>query len=114
MNVRRVDVFFYGLFMDEALLRSKGVEPVEVRHAWVRGQTLQIGARAGLVRAAGKEVHGVLMKLTHAEIEKLYADPGVAAYRPEAVLAVVRHGSIIPALCYNLPESPDPAAHDAD
>ena len=48
MNVAssRIDVFFYGLFMDEELLRSKGANPTEVRQASVRNLSLQIGARA--------------------------------------------------------------------
>src|SRR5262245_7745840 len=113
MTARRIDVFFYGLFMDEELLRSKGANPTEVRLASVRNLSLQSGARAGLVRATGKEVHGVLMKLTHAELDRLYSEPSVQAYKPEAVLAVVSHGNSVPALCYNLPEAPDPAAHSA-
>jgi len=32
---RTVDVFFYGLFMDEALLRHKGVNPLNRRIACV-------------------------------------------------------------------------------
>jgi hypothetical protein len=27
--LRRIEVFFYGLFMDEELLRAKGVTPTE-------------------------------------------------------------------------------------
>jgi len=30
MESRRADVFFYGLFMDQELLRSKGLEPESV------------------------------------------------------------------------------------
>ena len=34
---RRVHVFFYGLFMDESLLRSKGIEPRKLTPASVKG-----------------------------------------------------------------------------
>jgi hypothetical protein len=54
------------------------------------------------------------MKLTHGEIEKLYSDPGVRVYRPEPVLAILKDGSSIPALCYNLPEAPTAADHNAE
>jgi hypothetical protein len=103
---RRIDVFFYGLFMDQELLRSKGIQPSDVRVAAVSGFKLRIGARAALVPSPDAEVHGVLMKLSHAELDKLYAEPGVQAYRPEPVLAVGSDGMTVAALCYNLPEAP--------
>jgi hypothetical protein len=48
-------------------------------------------------------VYGLVMGLTYAELGRLYADASVAAYRPEAVVAGLADGSIIPALCFNLP-----------
>ncbi len=106
MDPRRIDVFFYGLFMDHALLEEKGVRPEDIRLAAVPGLGLRLGARAALVPAPGAEVHGVLMKLTHVELDKLYSEPSVQAYRPEPVLAVTRNGASVAALCYNLPEPP--------
>jgi hypothetical protein len=44
------DIFFYGLFMDETLLRAKGIEPRGPRRAVVRDCQLKIGQRAMLVR----------------------------------------------------------------
>src|SRR5918996_4908065 len=106
MEQRRLDVFFYGLFMDTEVLEAKGIHPVDVRLATVPGFRLRIGARAALVPAPGGEVHGVLMKLSHTEGEKLYADPGVQMYRPDPVLALASNGARGAALCYNLPEPP--------
>jgi hypothetical protein len=40
-----------------------------------------------------------------------YAHPGVAAYRPEAVVAEAADGAVA-ALCYNLPEAPAPGETD--
>jgi hypothetical protein len=45
---RRIRVFFYGPFMDEELLRAKGVQPANPRQACVRGFALRIGERATL------------------------------------------------------------------
>ena len=90
--------------MDEALLRSKGVDPQNQRLASVENFKLTIGERATLIPAAGETVHGVLFSLTHQEIDSLYEDASVAAYRPEAVLATLEDGSAVPALCFNLPE----------
>jgi Gamma-glutamyl cyclotransferase, AIG2-like len=106
MEARRIEVFFYGLFMDQELLKGKGIQPIDVRLAAVSGLRLRIGARAALVSAPDAEVHGVLMKLTHAELDKLYSEPSVQAYRPEPVLAVASDGATVAALCYNLPEPP--------
>lgn len=104
--VRRIDVFFYGLFMDDALLREKGVNPVNRRIARVENFSLVIGARATLVPYAGRTVHGVLFSLTHGELDALYSEDSVSVYRPEAVVAQLADGSIIPALCFNLPVRP--------
>ena len=102
MPPRGVSVFFYGLFMDAESLRAKGAEPTGVRAASVPGFALRIGRRATLVPAAGERAHGVVMDLTHDDIDRLYADPSVQAYRPEAVLVELVDGTRIPALCYNL------------
>jgi Gamma-glutamyl cyclotransferase, AIG2-like len=102
MQPRRVEVFFYGLFMDEDLLRAKGVVPENRRLASVNNFRLMIGNRATLVPFDGATVYGVLFSLTHQEIDLLYSDPSVGEYRSEAVAALI-NGEAIPALCFNLP-----------
>ncbi len=114
MEPKRLEIFFYGLFMDPEVLEAKGVHPVDVRPAAVSGLRLRIGARAALVPMPGGEVHGVLMKLSHADVEKLYSDPGVQAYRPEPLLAIASNGATVAALCYNLPEPPPTDEHNAE
>lgn len=104
--LRRIDVFFYGLFMDEALLQAKGIEPQHRRLAALEHFRLVIGERATLVPSPGEKVHGVIFSLTHAEIDSLYADASVRVYRPEAVSAAVANDVRIPALCFNLPTAP--------
>jgi hypothetical protein len=105
-----VRVFFYGLFMDGEALRAKGLHPLGSRRACVPGRALRIGRRATLVPDLGGCVHGMLIDLERSELEELYAEPTVAAYRPEAILAMVADGSWLPALCYVLPESDEPPA----
>jgi Gamma-glutamyl cyclotransferase, AIG2-like len=114
MKARRVQVFFYGLFMDADLLRAKGVDPLNPRPACVRGMRLSIGHRAALVPEPNSTVYGFLMELTHHEIEQVYGDPSVAMYRPEAVIAESADGSRVPALCYNLPAAPRPEERNQD
>ena len=114
MHQRPVDVFFYGLFMDEQLLREKGAQPTDVRIASVPGYVLRIGARAALVPEPTGTVYGVVMKLSHLDIERLYSEPSVQAYKPEAVLATPQGGDIVAALCFNLPEAPSPDERNAE
>ena len=102
----RVEVFFYGLFMDEALLREKGLSPEGRRPACVEDFRLFIGERATLVRRAGGRVYGVLFSLTRGEVGALYSEESVSAYRPEPVSARLDDGSVVTALCYNLPAPP--------
>jgi hypothetical protein len=104
-----VDVFFYGLFMDAEALRAKGLHPVKPRMGCVAGMALRIGRRATLVRDPAKSVHGFVIGLSHQELHELYAEPSVADYRPEAVIAQLVDRSCLPALCFNLPPSAEAA-----
>ena len=106
MEPRRIAVFFYGLFMDATQLSAKGVSPVNIRRASLPDFALRIGQRATLVPESKNRVHGLLMDLTHEEIDRLYAEPSVSMYRPEAVLCELQDGSTAPALCFNLPLEP--------
>ena len=107
MTSRRIEVFFYGLFMDADLLRTKGARPVNIRSACVPGFALRIGQRATLLRVPAARAYGIVLELTHVEIEQLYSEASVRAYRPEAVLAELTDGSRVPALCFNLLVPPD-------
>ena len=102
--MRRIDVFFYGLFMDEELLRAKGVLVMDIRSASVPGFQLRIGNRATLVPAQSGRVFGRIASLSHAELDKLYSEPNLQAYRPEAILAQLANGETLAALCFNLVE----------
>ena len=101
---RRISVFFYGLFMDEALLRQKGADPKDLRVASVSGFALRVGQRATLVPAPHGRAFGIVVALTHSEIEKLYSEQSVSCYRPEAILVTTDTGMSEAALCFNLPE----------
>ena len=110
---RDIDVSFYGLFMDADALRARGMHPRNIRAARVCDFALRIGQRAALVPSVGAEVHGFVMGLSHSEIEALYSDSSVRAYRPEAVLAELADGQKRPALCFNLETPPDPQEGNA-
>ena len=107
MTSRRIDGFFYGLFMDPKILRESQVVADRPRRAYVDGYALRIGTRATLVPASGARVYGMIYALTHDELERLYGAPGLEEYRPEAILAHSLEGDAFPALCYNLCRVPE-------
>jgi hypothetical protein len=100
--------------MDADVLRAKGVEPVKIRPACVLGFALRVGQRATLVRNPDVSAYGILMELTHDEIERLYSEASVRAYRPEAVLCELGDGSQVPALCFNLVVPPGSEEANSD
>jgi hypothetical protein len=114
MGPRQIDGFFYGLFMDAEVLLRAGVKPTNFRRAYVADFALRIGQRATLVPCPGARAYGMLISLTHAELESLYSGPGLEAYRPEAVLAHTREGGAVPALCYNLDQAPEPGERNPE
>ena len=89
--------------MDADALREKGLHPAKARRASVEDMALQLGERATLTPHGGGRVHGMLMGLTHAELDQLYSEPSVDAYRAEPVIAMLSDGSSVAALCFNLP-----------
>lgn len=109
----RVDVFFYGLFMDAERLRAKGINPHNSRIASVRDFQLIVGNRATLAPSSGATVYGVLSSLTHSEMDRLYSEPSVSEYRAEAVLALTDAGAVA-ALCFNLPTAPQPDERNSE
>ncbi|MGH8318593.1 MAG: gamma-glutamylcyclotransferase family protein [Steroidobacteraceae bacterium] len=114
MNDRRVDSFFYGLFMDVGVLRNCGVEPMDLRRAYIDDFALRIGNRATLTPSAGARSFGMLIALTRPELERLYSAPGLDQYRPEALLAHCLDGGSVPALCYNLLADPRAGERNPD
>ena len=114
MTERPVAVFFYGLFMDDALLCSKGIVALNPRPASIEGFGLRIGRRATLVPARHERSYGMVMELTHQELQKLYSGPGLEHYRPETVTCTTLAGELVSALCFNLPNAPAPGEENKE
>lgn len=104
MNSEEVSVFFYGLFMDESLLASKGIAPSRATIGYVDGYRLRIGRRATLVPDSTNRAYGVLMALRAEDVRSLYSEESVADYVSESVSVVLSNGTLESAVCYNLPE----------
>jgi hypothetical protein len=96
------NVFFYGLYMDPDILKTKGVEPRNPRKAIVKGYRLRIGKMATLLRDPNAETHGIVYELTHGEVDKLYWGAGLNAYVAEALVVETERPKQVVALCCNL------------
>jgi hypothetical protein len=108
------DVFFYGLFMDRALLLTKGVRAINERKGKVEGYSLRIGKRATLVPTQDSVVYGIVMSLSQVDLDALYSDPSVSDYRSENATAQFSDGTTAPVLCFNLPIAPTAEEHNQD
>ena len=98
-------VFFYGLFMDSALLVDKGLHPASCEIASLEGYGLRIGMRATVEKSPTERVYGALMSLDRNELQRLYSDASVADYVAERIVATSLQGAKVPALCYILPQT---------
>ena len=107
MTSCRIEVF-YGFSWTPTFACAKRVNPVNIHSACVPGFALRIGQRATLLQKTDARAYGIVMELTHVEIEQLYSEASVRAYRAEAVLAELTDGSQVPALCFNLLVPPGP------
>ena len=103
---RSIDIFFYGLYMDDEILKSKGVVSKNKRTGTADGCRLRIGNNATILRHEGSKTEGLVCSLTHNEIIRLYAGSGLVNYVPEAVLVRLYDGSMVSAICYVLLDPP--------
>jgi Gamma-glutamyl cyclotransferase, AIG2-like len=111
---RRVEVFFYGLFMDEELLRGKGLEPEGGEIAAIDGFALRVGQRAALVPTLGAKVYGLVFSLTRSELDRLHSESSVQAHKRQVALAQLASGGVVTALCYNLRQPPSPTERNPE
>lgn len=104
MNEPMSKIFFYGLFMDHALLTGKGLHPQVIGPAVLRDYRIQIGERATLLPCGSSCAYGILMELADDEVRSLYAEPSVRDYAPDRVMVELLHtAKVCEADCYNLP-----------
>jgi len=101
------DVFFYGLYMDPEILKSKDVDPRNPRIGFAEGYQLRLGNMATLLRDKEAKAYGVVYSLTHEEVALLYAKSGLDMYVSESLLVTLDSGECIPTLCCNLLTPPE-------
>ena len=103
MNADQIAIFFYGLFMDESLLASKGVHATKPTIGYVDGFGLHIGERATLIRDVNSRAYGVLMRISSEDAAALYSEQSVADYVAESVVVQLHGNTQVSAVCYKLP-----------
>ncbi len=98
-----MEVFFYGLFMDQDILTNNGINPSNPRKGYLKDYTLKIGNRASLIPKENEKAYGLLMEVDEEELIPLYSEKSVADYIPEEVKIITESDQEVMALCYNLP-----------
>jgi hypothetical protein len=119
MTEPKVRTFFYGSYMNPAVLLEAQFVPQRFEAARLDGYDIRIAPRANLVASQQHCVYGVLVEATHSELSRLYAhakDVLGETYLPHPVLTQAVSGAWWPALCYiapsMVPRAPDPAYVD--
>jgi len=98
-----MEVFFYGLFMDDTILLKNGIKPSNPRRGYLNDYALKIGNRASLIPCKDEKSYGIVMTIDNDAIHNLYAEASVADYIPEEVSIITSTNDSIAATCYNLP-----------
>lgn len=94
-----VQVFFYGGLINPEMLKRLGVSAREQTRAVLDDFALTISPWVNVRQAAGEQVFGVLMAMSHEELQHIYGQLKVP-YDPHPVLVQTPEGSRLPALCY--------------
>ena len=100
----RVNVFFYGSYMNVDVLREVEIGKRAFQPASLRGYELIISPLANLRKKDRCTAYGILTQLTHTELDRLYQGHARTilggTYLPEAVVVNRADGTIAAALCY--------------
>ena len=116
MKNPHVWTFFYGSYINFAVLKEVDLVPDRYEVARLGGFDIRIQPLANLVRSDQHCVYGLVATATHDELARLYhhaADVLGGVYLPEAVLTETTDGKLRPAICYLAPSmEPQPATNE--
>lgn len=91
-----VPVFTYGSYMDPDVLRRFGAEPGESSSAVLKDWRLTFSPHANIRPDGSQQVHGLVYRMHHAELDRLYGPDGyVTTYRPFPVAVVTPAGEVV-------------------
>ena len=99
-----IDVFFYGSYINFNVLKEVDINERTFKIGSINGYALTISPLANLKIKKQGIAYGILTKLTHYELDRLYQDHAKGKlggeYLPEAVIVYQLHQIYTPALCY--------------
>lgn len=101
---KRVAVFFYGSFMRPEVMAKAGFEPGSVEVAQLNGYDICFDPHANVFASPMHSVYGIVVEISHAELDRMYGASGVGVFLPEAVLVVMPDGRWASVMCYMPPE----------
>ena len=101
---KRVDVFFYGSYINLSVLAEVDLRPSRVEVARLHGWRFSINPLARIDPDGVASAWGIVADASHAELERLYTEHARGAlggtYLPEAVLVEMAQGGWRSALTY--------------
>jgi len=104
MTEAQVSVFFYGSYINFDVLAEANIEKREYEIARLMGYTLAISPLANIIPSKYGTVYGILTRLTHRELDRLYTeharDKLGQEYLPQAVIIDRLNGVFQAALTY--------------
>lgn len=104
MMERSVNVFFYGSYMNFEVLKEAEINERAFENGCLHGYALSISPLANLKKEDEGRVYGILTRLSHPELDRLYTEHARGklggVYLPEAVTVYLRNGLYTSALCY--------------
>ena len=117
MEEIKVSTFFYGSYMNPAVLKGVDIIPERFEVARLSGYDINIQPRANLIRPEQHCVYGVVSAATHEELVRLYAHSQNVlgeSYAPEPALVQTNDQRWLPVLCYiSHSMKPSPATDNA-
>ncbi len=110
---KRVAVFFYGSFMRPEVMAQAGFAPDTVRVAQLHGHDICLDPHANVFPSPMHSIFGIVVQISHAELDKMYGRQGVGSFLPEAVLVTLADGRSLPVMCYMPPSRSNQPADQA-
>jgi hypothetical protein len=101
--------FFYGGLINPDVMAQMGMVPTGKMIASLPGFELTISPLFNVEPKADAIVYGLLLRLTHVELEHVYGQLKLR-YFPQPVVAYDENGGLHPALCYVIPDLPSAQA----
>lgn len=99
-----VEAFFYGLYMDEDLLRCLRFTPAGSQKVYLPCYQLDLRGQVKITPHKDSRVWGMLISLPESHLQAMYDFESTRDYVSGSVDVVTEQGGIVAANCYNLPE----------